>query len=121
MECVVVLDGAATVRCRLAPVGKGLLQGDLEDKRDESGAPIEPPAGAEVRLSDPTRWPADAQMLIVGVVERVEPSPRQPLRRVVVVRPSVPDLTRVGEAVLRIPSRDATRHAGAPLLEGGAP
>lgn len=99
----VVLGTGSTLRCRLGPIGGGLLRGDLEDKRDpQTGKPIEPKVGDEVRLSDPTRWPSSAQMLIVGTVQAVEPSPKQPLRKVVVVRPTVPDLTKVAEAVLRV-------------------
>ena len=99
----VILAAPGSVRCRLVPSGNGTLRGDLEDKRDmATGKAIEPVPGDEVRLNDPSRWPASAQMLLIGVVESVEPSPRQPLRKFVVVRPSVPDLTRVAEAVLRI-------------------
>ncbi|MFO0833107.1 MAG: rod shape-determining protein MreC [Phycisphaerales bacterium] len=120
MEAV-VLSSPTTVRCRLAPIGGGLLRGDLEDKRDpQSGKPIEPSVGDEVRLNDPTRWPASAQMLVLGTVQGVEPSPKQPLRKVVVVRPTVPDLSKVAEAVLRVAPGSA-RQATAGGQDGGAP
>ncbi len=102
LEAVILTNGTS-VRCRIGPGPGGTLRGDLEDKRDPgSGKPIEPKVGDEVRLSDPTRWPASAQMLIIGTVESVEPSPKQPLRKFVVVRPTVSDLARVSEAVLRV-------------------
>jgi hypothetical protein len=62
-----------------------------------------------------------AQMLLVGTVERVEPSPRQPLRKLVVVRPIVGDLLKVSEVVLQIPPRlqDAGLPSGGRSTQGG--
>lgn len=94
-----------TLRTRLTPRGDGTLIGDLEDKRDASGQAIVPQAGDEVRLSDMTRFPAHAQMLLVGTVIEVAPSPRQPLRRIITVRAAADDPTRLSEVVLRV-SRD---------------
>jgi cell shape-determining protein MreC len=115
----VVMTTPSTLRCRLAPIGGGLLRGDLEDKRDaKTGAAQEPKVGDEVRLSDPTRWPASAQMLVIGTVQAVEPSPKQPLRKVVVVRPTVPDLSKVAEAVLRVAPGSARQAAVGSGKEG---
>ncbi len=114
----VILSTPSTMRCRLAPIGGGLLRGDLEDKRDaQSGKPLEPKVGDEVRLSDPTRWPASAQMLVIGTVQSIDQSPKQPLRKCVVVRPTVPDLSKVAEAVLRVAPGSA-RQASATGKEG---
>lgn len=94
------LDGLA---CMLEPTGDGRLRGDLEYLSPTPDRPTTPEvaAGMTVRLDDAS-WPAGAQMLMIGKVERVEDSPDSPLRRVVVVRPTV-DLRRVSEVVLRIP------------------
>lgn len=91
-----------TLLTQLSPVGDGTLRGLLEDKRDAENKPIVPQVGDVVRLSDASRWPGHAQMLIIGAVERVGPSPEQPLRSQVVVRPIVGELGRVGEVVLRL-------------------
>jgi cell shape-determining protein MreC len=102
-------DPTAGLACTLSPRGDGTLFGDVEDRRDPAtNTPIEPKIGAEVRLRDPAHWPRTAQMLLVGRVESVEPSPKQPLRKVVTVRPTVKNLERVSEVVLRIlPEQDA--------------
>lgn len=91
------------LRCTLSPTGEGTLRGPVEDRRDPatSGA-IEPVVGQTVRLDDPT-WPKAARMLVLGRVERVEPSPDQPLRRVITVRPTVAGLDRLSEVVLWTP------------------
>jgi len=58
--------------------------------------------GQTVRLDDPT-WPKAARMLVLGRVERVEPSPDQPLRRVITIRPTVAGLDRLSEVVIWTP------------------
>ena len=58
-----------------------------------------------MRLSDTERWPKNAQYLVVGTIERVEPNPAMPLRPTIVVRPSL-RLERVSEVILRL-SREA--------------
>jgi len=95
-------DGLA---CSLVPTGDGRLRGDLEYRAPTPDRPSTPEvaAGMSVRLDD-AAWPQSARMLLLGRVERVEPSPDGPLRRVVIVRPTV-DLRRVSEVVLRIPVR----------------
>lgn len=110
LDAIVVTAGVpGGLRTQLKPAGDGTLVGDVEDKTDaNTQQPIEPKAGDEVRLADPTRWPMHAQMLIVGKVVSVEPSPRQPLRKTVVVRPVVGDLLRVSELVLQIPTSGTT-------------
>lgn len=104
LEGVVIVDGLAiTLKTRLTPAGDGTLTGDVEDKRTEDGKPVEPAIGQEVRLLDNAGWPAHAQMLIIGTIEEISPSPRQPLRKQITVRPVIGDLSRVGEVVLRLP------------------
>ncbi|HLP84206.1 MAG TPA: hypothetical protein VK157_07645 [Phycisphaerales bacterium] len=104
IEGVVIVDGlTTTLKTRLKPAGNGTLEGDVEDKRSEDGKAIEPEVGQEVRLLDNAGWPQSAQMLVIGVIEDVRPSPRQPLRKQITVRPQVGDLTRVGEVIVRLP------------------
>jgi hypothetical protein len=93
-------DAGSGLECLLSPSADNTLRGPVEDARG-----IEPSPGQIVRLADSDRWPASAQMLLVGRVESVEPDPNQPLRKVVIVRPSL-KLDRVSEVVLRI-SADA--------------
>ncbi len=106
LTAVIMLDPTnptTGLACTLTPRGDGTLTGDVEDRRDAAtGAVIEPKVGDEVRLRDPAHWPRTAQMLLVGKVESVGPSPKQPLRKVVTVRPTVKNLERVSEVVLRI-------------------
>ena len=106
LTAVIMLDPTnptTGLACTLTPRGDGTLAGDVEDRRDAAtGAVIEPKVGDEVRLRDPAHWPRTAQMLLVGKVESVGPSPKQPLRKVVTVRPTVKHLERVSEVVLRI-------------------
>lgn len=104
-------DAGSGLECLLSPSADNTLRGPVEDARG-----IEPSPGQIVRLADSDRWPASAQMLLVGRVESVEPDPNQPLRKVVIVRPSL-KLDRVSEVVLRI-SADAAeldvQHKGGP-------
>ncbi|MEM7756316.1 MAG: rod shape-determining protein MreC [Planctomycetota bacterium] len=95
--------GSEGLACVLRPTGDGRLRGDLEYLSPTPDRPTAPEVtvGMTVRLDDPS-WPAGAQMLVLGTVERVEPSDDSPLRRVVIVKPTV-DLRRVSEVVLRIP------------------
>ena len=104
IEGVVIVDGLTmTLKARLSPTGKGTLVGDVEDKRTEDGKAIEPQVGQDVRLLDNAGWPQTAQMLIIGLIEDVRPSPRQPLRKQITVRPQVGDHSRVGEVVMQMP------------------
>lgn len=104
----VMLDdsGLNTARCMLSPIGKGLLEGDVtKPLADDTGIPaatIE--IGMEVRLLD-DQWPRHAQMLLIGTIESVAPSPNQPLRQRITVRPSV-DLRNVPKVFFRVPDLD---------------
>jgi hypothetical protein len=99
------------LRARIAPAGDGTLRGDLEDRKDQTGARLEPKVGDEVRLLDGPGWPSSARMLLVGTVQGAAPSPRQRLRLVVTVVPSEGDLTRSREVMVRLPLRASTREA----------
>ncbi len=102
LRAMVMLDeGSNGLLTNLSPIMDGTLQGDVEDRRTPDGKPIEPQVGQLVRLADP-RWPKNADMLLVGKVEQVLPSPAQPLRRMVVVRPTIDRLDRLSEVVLRV-------------------
>ncbi|MEZ6232785.1 MAG: rod shape-determining protein MreC [Phycisphaerales bacterium] len=103
LEGVVILGDsrdAPRLLCTLSPTGSGTLAGPVESAAglaESEGLQ----RGQRVRLADPT-WPASAQQLVIGVVERIDSNPDQPLRKQIVVRPLV-DLSRVREVVLRIP------------------
>jgi hypothetical protein len=102
-------DPATWLRARIAPVGDGTLKGDLEDRKDATGKRIEPKQGDEVRLIDGPGWPSSARMLVVGSVRATGPSPRQPLRLVVTVEPTIKELTRVREVMVRLPLSNVAR------------
>jgi hypothetical protein len=86
--------------CSLTPSGAGALQGPVIYPADQPQviAAIRP--GLLVRLAD-GRWPASSQMLVLGLIDRVDLATNQ--RQIVTVRPVVP-LDRVPEVVLRIPA-----------------
>lgn len=103
---VVIGDDETTwLRCTLEPAGDGSLIGPVEDRPGQPDLIDLLERGQDVLLDDDA-WPAHAQGLIIGRIERIEPSPDQPLRRLVRVRPSV-DLTRVKQVVLRIEQTDS--------------
>lgn len=97
---VVMLDpsGERTARCLLRPVGDGSLRGDVTPPE---GGELDITTGMEVRLLD-DQWPRHAQMLRIGIVERVTSSPEQPLRKRITVRPTV-DLRTVPSVIFRVP------------------
>jgi len=98
---IILRDDGFGARCQLRPVRGGLLQGLASEPEDPDSGRIEPiEPGRIVRLADQT-WPANAQMLIVGIVERVDSAEDQLLRKIVTVRPRI-DPARVTEVVLRI-------------------
>ncbi len=90
---------AIGLRCLLDPLGDGRLRGQVESP--EGGAQTPPPeVGQTVRLSD-DRWPASAQMFVLGKVESVQEDPASPLRKVITVMPTL-TVDRVSEVILRI-------------------
>lgn len=97
---VVILDefGGRRATCNLEPVGDGTLKGQVSPPID--GRADELQIGQTVRLLDES-WPRHAQMLVIGEIERIEPSPTQPLRRLITVRPRL-DLRRVSEVIVRL-------------------
>tara|TARA_R110002096_G_scaffold435816_6_gene663403 strand:+ start:31384 stop:32247 length:864 start_codon:yes stop_codon:yes gene_type:complete len=99
----VMLDdtGTKTARCMLSPIGKGLLEGDVTMPAGGADSEDSIQIGMEVRLLD-DQWPRHAQMLLIGHIERIAPSPNQPLRQRITVRPSV-DLRSVPEVFFRVP------------------
>lgn len=103
IEALVVLGDPtdpARLLCSLTPRGDGTLSGPVADSGDLP-AGVALATGQVVRLAD-LSWPASAQQLVLGFIEGIEANPEQPLRRMIVVRPTV-DLSRVSEVVLRIP------------------
>lgn len=114
ITAMIMINGeiADGLRCTLTPVGDGTLRGPVSDRRDPgTNSPIEPVAGQLVRLDDPL-WPRSSRMLKLGVVESVEPSPNQPLRRIVTVRPTVLDLDRLSDVILWTPLEPGDDKAG---------
>lgn len=118
---VMLTDLARGPECILEPKGDGTLVGPVEDLRQwppgtlpppdaPAGDPVRARVGQTVRLLDPS-WPKSSQMLFIGVVERVDPAPNQPLRQVVTVRPTL-RLERVSEVVLRFSAVDADGQGG---------
>ncbi len=110
---------APSLACLLRPIGDNLLEGDVQDPAELAGQTdvnIDDwlSVGQVIRLDDDA-WPANAQMLVLGTIERIEPAPESPLRRVITVRPGV-NLSRVSEVVLRI-----TQPRSSFEDEGGAP
>lgn len=101
----------ARLLCQLEPIGNGTLRGPVFRPEAPAGSPEasapEPAVGQTVRLDDDAdRWPRHAQMLIIGRVERVDPNPDMPLRKIITVRPTLA-LDRVSEVVLRISEEPA--------------
>lgn len=114
---VMLSDLVRGPECLLEPRGNGTLTGPVEDMRSwppgaprhadaAPGDPVRPLVGQTVRLLDPS-WPRSSQMLIIGVIEQVEPAGDQPLRQVITVRPTV-RLERVSEIILRFVAPDTT-------------
>lgn len=98
---VVLRADGAGLACTLEPDGRGRLVGPVEDVREHAGLEgLRLEVGQTVRLADDA-WPRHAQMLEIGRVARIEPSPESPLRRIITVEPAV-DLARVSEIELRI-------------------
>lgn len=110
-----------SLKCRLEPSGDGTLRGPV-GTADAVGIPFEIAVGQLVRLDDRERWPEHAQMLLLGRVEKVEPNPDQPLRRVVTVRPTM-SISQAAEVILRMGAElgetEAAAKAGGPA--GGSP
>lgn len=103
-------SGSLQAKCLLTPVGDGTLKGEIARSAvDESWHVL---VGQEVRLLD-NQWPQHAQMLMVGTIESLERNDAQPLRQRIIVRPTVKDLRRVPEVILRLPV-DSTDGEGAP-------
>lgn len=117
---IILAEGSPDgLRCTLAPVGDGSLRGPVEDRRDPAtNAAVEPVPGQVVRLDDPT-WPKAARMLLLGRVERVEPSPGQPLRKVVIVRPTIARLEHLSDLIIWTPEFEGSDDAAA--RGGGTP
>lgn len=96
-------EGAPVIGSNLTPVGDGRLQGDVMRIAGGGGGTEQlptPEVGQLARLVD-QEWPESSRMLIVGRVESVLPSPENPLRPMVIVRPLV-NIERVSEVVLRV-------------------
>jgi cell shape-determining protein MreC len=104
-------DGSRQARCFLKPVGDGTLRGEIARPSLDETTSIE--VGQEVRLQD-SQWPTSAQMLLIGTIEKVERNDEQPLRPRIIVRPSIADLRRVHEVILRIPITDEENRGGTP-------
>lgn len=104
-------DGVQQARCFLRPTGDGTLRGEVARPALNENLRIQ--IGQEVRLQD-SQWPTSSQMLQVGLIERVENNPDQPLRPRIIVRPQIEDLRRIPEVILRIPITDDGSTGGRP-------
>lgn len=81
----------------LEPTGTGTFTGDVKGS-------VVVAEGDVVRLDDP-KWPPTAQMMTVGLVESIAPSPEEPLRNRIRVRP-VYQVQEVAYATLIIQERE---------------
>lgn len=100
---------AERVQCLLTPTGDGRLSGDVAGwsaRADRSQPRVE--IGAIVRLSD-ERWPASAQMLVLGRVEREDTKPNQ--RQTIVVTPLF-DPAKIREVIVRASGEVASGGGG---------
>ncbi len=99
----ILLDssGENQLRCLLTPVGDGTLIGEVA--RPTTNETWQVQIHQEVRLLD-DQWPQHAQMLMIGNIERIENNESQPLRQRIIVRPTVADLRRVSDVILRLPA-----------------
>lgn len=127
----VMLDNPETrLLCQLEPVGDGTLRGPafrpersstLADAAAPDANAPEPAVGQTVRLDDDAdRWPRHAQMLIIGKIERIDPNPDMPLRKIITVRPTLA-LDRVSEVVLRVAQEPADANTDQPRGSGTSP
>jgi hypothetical protein len=106
----------------LKPVGDGTLVGDVKYELDPATmAPVTPRVGDNVRLRDDESWPSAAQNLLVGTVEAIGPSPSDPNRQRIVVKPRIARLDRVGEVMLLITAEPGGPGSGVGGGSGGAP
>lgn len=104
-------SGSQQVKCLLEPVGDGTLRGEVARSASDESWQVK--VGQEVRLLD-SQWPQHAQMLMIGTIERIERNEAQPLRQRIIVRPTVADLRRVPEVILRLPAIDLDQSEGTP-------
>ena len=79
--------------------GLVMLVGEGQFFDPASQRPLAIEVGMTVRLQD-ENWPRSAQRLVIGKVAAIEPSPDNPLRQLIVVRPEI-DPTRVSEVTIR--------------------
>ncbi len=114
-------DGPAHLGSSLTPIGDGTLKGDVR-RLDNGAASNEtnaatsiPAVGQIVRLDD-IDWPPSSRMLIVGRIVSVSPSPEDPLRSVIVVKPAM-NIERLSEVLLRVQDPVSTPQAS----QGGKP
>lgn len=121
-------DGARYIglACTLEQLVDGTFRGPVEDRRESASGPgpqdarvIEPSLGQIVRLDDPDRWPAQAQMLVIGRIERIDPSPGQPLRKIITVRPIIDQMERARRVGLRVPGDIPPSAITSPTTGGG--
>ncbi len=110
--------------CFLQPAGDGTMVGRLRTEPIQlptgaASAALDPAAGDAtggvrpgmvVRLADEA-WPQSAQMLEIGIVERVETPPEDIRIRSVIVRPKF-RIDRVSEVTLRVPAPSGASPAG---------
>lgn len=104
-------SGSKQATCLLEPLGDGTLRGEVARSAVDESWQVR--VGQEVRLLD-SQWPSHAQMLMIGTVERIERNDAQPLRQRIIVRPTIADLRRVPEVILRLPSLDSDQSEGNP-------
>ncbi|MFU8827943.1 MAG: hypothetical protein ACNA8P_00755 [Phycisphaerales bacterium] len=93
------------VSVELRATGRGTLISEPIGATGKPAGVLVP--GAVVLLRDPT-WPDTAQFFTIGLVELVEDMPRNPGFMRLTVRPTGPELGRIGSMILHIPGEDPT-------------
>ncbi len=107
------LDPGSAIAAQLTPTGLGTLSGPVEAPRMRADyTPPRPAVGMLVRLRD-SRWPASAQMLIVGRITMIDTQSNG--RQIITVTPRY--VLPVADVLVRVSGDDAADAA----TNGGRP
>ena len=97
------LDPGSAIAAQLTPTGSGTLSGPVEAPRMRADyTPPRPAVGMLVRLRD-SRWPASAQMLIVGRITMIDTQSNG--RQIITVTPRY--VLPVADVLVRVSGDDA--------------
>lgn len=109
-------DWSTAIAAQVGPTGAGTLAGQVEAARLRPDQPaVRPTVGMIARLRD-NRWPASAQMLIVGRVSRVDTQPNG--RDVITVTPRY--VLPIAEVLIRVSDDDEQSLSGPSSVPSGS-